>query len=524
MTLSAHLAPHPRDENLNSIIKLAVMAVGGQGGGVLTGWIETLARGQGYACQATSVAGVAQRTGATIYYIEMAPQGASTPIFSLAPAQGDVDILIAAEMMEAGRAIMRGFVTPDRTTLIASTHRALAVSEKTVPGDGIASSDEVRAAAEIAADRLIMFDLDRVAADNGSVISSALFGALAGSGALPFPRTAFEQAIRASKKSVDASLKAFSAAYERAQTGDADPVAQPAVSLGAVTLTGPDKLIQAWQGLMDRIRSLPLPAQDMAELGLRKVVQFQDVEYGTEYLGYLEPLVALDHGDAGYSLSIEAAKYIANAMAYDDIIRVADLKTRRARFERITAEMGAENSPVELTEFFHPRAEEITGMLPARLGAKFETQPHWMARLDRLFGGSRRIRTHRLGSFLMLYFLGGLRGYRRHTLRHKHEQEHLQHWLTVCREAAVDDYAVAVELLRSRRLVKGYSDTHARSLSKFDKVLLGARLVQGRQDAAKWVARLREAALQDEQGEALDGAIQTLKSFTDVPVDVASGA
>ena len=102
-----------------------------------------------------------------------------------------MDILIAAEMMEAGRAIMRGFVTPDRTTLIASTHRALAVSEKTVPGDGIASSDEVRAAAEIAADRLIMFDLDRVAADNGSVISSALFGALAGSGALPFPRTAF---------------------------------------------------------------------------------------------------------------------------------------------------------------------------------------------------------------------------------------------------------------------------------------------------------------------------------------------
>ena len=264
--------------------------------------------------------------------------------------------------------------------------------------------------------------------------------------------------------------------------------------------------------------------EDMAELGLRKVVQFQDVEYGTEYLGYLEPLVALDHGDAGYSLSIEAAKYIANAMAYDDIIRVADLKTRRARFERITAEMGAENSPVELTEFFHPRAEEITGMLPARLGAKFETRPHWMARLDRLFGGSRRIRTHRLGSFLMLYFLGGLRGYRRRTLRHKHEQEHLQHWLAVCHEAAVDDYAVAVELLRSHRLVKGYSDTHARSLSKFDKVLLGARLVQGRQDAAKWVARLREAALQDEQGEALDGAIQTLKSFTDVPVDVASGA
>ena len=241
--------------------------------------------------------------------------------------------------------------------------------------------------------------------------------------------------------------------------------------------------------------------------------------YGVEYLDHLDLLVALDHDNPEYTLSVEAAKYIANAMAYDDIIRVADLKTRRARFERISTEMGAENSPVELTEFFHPRAEEIAGMLPADLGAKFEQQPRWMARLDRWFSGSRRIRTHRLGSFLTLYLVGGLRGYRRRTLRHRHEQDHLIHWLAVCRQAAVTDYDLAVELLRSRRLVKGYSDTHARSLSKFDKVLQGAALVQGRQDAAKWVARLREAALQDEQGDALDGAIQTLKSFSNAPVN-----
>jgi indolepyruvate ferredoxin oxidoreductase beta subunit len=142
-----------------------------------------------------------------------------------------------------------------------------------------------------------------------------------------------------------------------------------------------------------------------------------------------------------------------------------------------------------------------------------------MAQLDRWFSGSRRIRTHRLRSFLMLYFLGGLRGYRRRTLRHRHEQSHLIHWLAICRQAAVKDYDLAVELLRSRRLVKGYSDTHARSLSKFDKVLLGAALVEGRQDAAKWVARLRAAALQDEQGEALDGAIQTLKLFSNAAAE-----
>jgi indolepyruvate ferredoxin oxidoreductase beta subunit len=122
------------------MIKLAILAVGGQGGGVLSDWIVDVAERNGYLAQSTSVAGVAQRTGATIYYIEMCPDAGRLPVFALSPSQGDVDILIAAELMEAGRAIMRGFVTPEKTTLIASSHRIAAVSEKIEPGDGRASS------------------------------------------------------------------------------------------------------------------------------------------------------------------------------------------------------------------------------------------------------------------------------------------------------------------------------------------------------------------------------------------------
>jgi len=516
MTIQQALAPRQPDEKLNTIVKLAIMAVGGQGGGVLTNWIEATARSQGYACQATSVAGVAQRTGATIYYLEMAPMGDGVaPVFSLAPSAGDVDVLVAAEMMEAGRAIMRGFVTPDRTTLIASTHRALAVSEKMTPGDGIANSEEVRAAAEVAADKLIMFDMDKLAIDNGSVISSSLFGAVAGSGALPFPRAAFEDAIRASGKGVEASLRAFAAAYDRAQNAAVDPAepkkAKPAPA--PIAPEGPAALMKDWQALADRAHALPEPAQEMAMHGLRKVVKFQDVAYGAEYMDRLEDIAALDDAAHDFELTAEAAKYIANAMAYDDVIRVADLKTRGARFERIKADMGAKDRPVALTEFMHPRAEEIAGMMPAAMGARWEADPKAMARLDRWFNKGRRLRTHKMGNFLMLYVLGGLRGYRRRTLRHKYEQEHLARWLDTVKAALAQDYAVAVELLRCRRLIKGYSDTHARGLSKFDKVLAGADLVKGREDAAQWIARLREAALKDEKGKDLDGALQTIRSF-----------
>ncbi len=201
--MNAPFPHHSPDPRLSGIIKLAIMAVGGQGGGVLTGWIEALARANGYVAQATSVAGVSQRTGATVYYVEMAPAGEGTPVFSLMPAAGDVDIMIAAEMMEAGRAIIRGFVTPDRTTLIASTHRTLAVSEKTVPGNGIASSAEVMATADIAARRFIAADFDALAVKHGSVISASLFGALAASRRCPSharpSRRRSRQAARVSK-------------------------------------------------------------------------------------------------------------------------------------------------------------------------------------------------------------------------------------------------------------------------------------------------------------------------------------
>ena len=76
------------------------------------------------------------------------------------------------------------------------------------------------------------------------------------------------------------------------------------------------------------------------------------------------------------------------------------------------------------------------------------------------------------------------------------------------------NYALAVEVIRCRRLVKGYSDTHARGLSKFDRVLAAIDLVKDRDDAADWARRLREAALKDEEGKALDGAIATIRSFT----------
>lgn len=500
--------PPPADAG--NVIKLAILAVGGQGGGVLGGWIEALARAQGYAVQATSVAGVAQRTGATIYYLEMAPAGPVAPVFSLAPAAGDVDVMIAAEMMEAGRAILRGFVTPDRTTLIASTHRALAVSEKMVPGDGIANADEVRAAAEVAARGLVLADFEAAALKAGSVISASLFGALAGSGALPFPVEAFEAAIRSSGKGVEPSLRAFAAGREAALAGNVPaPVAPLPRAPGSAR--GPEKLTKRWQALTDRVSTLPAAVRPMALAGLRKVVDFQDLAYGASYLDRLETAAHADHGTDN-AFTIAAAKYLANAMTYDDVIRVADAKTRPERLDRIRAEMGGAEV-MQLTEFTHPRAEEVVSLLPRALGQAIMDRPRLLGFIDRRVNKGRRLRTDRLLPFLQLHMLASMRSWRPRSLRHAEETAHLDRWFATALDRAPRDLALATATLQARRLVKGYSDTHARGLGKFDRVMEGIAMVEGRDDAADWARRLITSALQDEEGVALDGTLQTIRSF-----------
>ena len=507
-------------DSSQGMIKLAILAVGGQGGGVLTNWITDLAQRSGWHVQATSVAGVAQRTGATIYYLEMMPKDPARPearpVFALSPSPGDVDIVIAAELAEAGRAVLRGFVTPDRTALIASSHRMLAVSEKIVPGDGRADGKKVLERAGEASRRFIHFDMEAIAREAGSVISASLFGALAGSGELPFSRSDFEATVKAGGRGAEASLAAFGRAYDRAAGAETAAVQaeEPANKPAGVTARGPRRLQDEWNALWRRAAALPQPVREMAEPGLRKVVDFLDSAYGAEYLGRIEQIVAGDREDKAFAFSREAAKYVANAMVYDDIIRVADLKTRSARAERVRREVRLGGDQTLLTtEYFHPRMQEIVGILPVRLGAGIEARPALMARLNRFVDRGRRIRTDGIIGFGMLWALGGLRRWRRGLLRHKMEAEHLKAWIDLALKKKAVDYELGVEVLKCRRLIKGYSDTHARGHSKFDRVLGCLPMLEGRSDAADWIRRLREAALADADGVALDGAIRTVRSF-----------
>lgn len=400
-------------------LAIAVLAMGGQGGGVLIDWIVALAESKGHFVQATSVPGVAQRTGATIYYVEMiAPDGSGRrPVLSLMPVPGEVDVVVGAELMEAGRAIQRGLVSSDRTLLIASSHRAYAVSEKAAPGDGAGDPGKVYEAAIASSRRFLAFDMTAIAEAEGSVISAALFGALAASAALPFQRQDFEATIRAAGIGVEASLRAFASGHDRAAL-ELRSTTPPTPPVKPATLKRYPALAPVGDAALDcrieRARQrFPQATHPMLAAGLARVVDYQDADYGREYLDLVESLAEIEAAAAGAApdrpLTRAAAKHIARAMAYDDVIRVADLKTRGSRFARIRGEVAAgPDRIVRTTEYMHPRMEEVCGTLPYRLGLWIEFPPP-PVRPAATRGQPRAARPHRYGSLVPAALFAGRR-------------------------------------------------------------------------------------------------------------------
>ncbi len=493
-------------------IKIAILAMGGQGGGVLADWIVEMAEHAGWWAQTTSVPGVAQRTGATIYYLEIVPaadikRAGHAPTLALMPTPGDVDLIVAAELMEAGRAMQRGLVTPDRSVLITSSHRSYAIDEKTTPGNGIADPNQVLDVGREAARRLICFDLQAAAEKAGSVISASLFGAIAGSQALPFPREEFEATIRRAGVGVEASLRAFALGFD----GAAHAPAQPApIDLSRpepeVPVSAKDKRVQA---LLDRVHTgFPAVAQPMLVAGLRRLIDYQDLAYAHDYLEHVAAIRQLDVQYGGekacWALTCSAARYVAVAMSYDDVIRVADLKTRGARFDRVRKEVGVkEGQLLYTTEFMHPRLEEICGTLPAGLGRWLEKSALGKF-VERRLGKGKRLKSGTLSGFFSLYLMAGMRRWRRSTLRHQAEAASLKQWLDLIARIAPRDYALAVEVVECRRLVKGYSDTHVRGGGKYRTLLQAAEGLLGRPDAALAMRELRATALTEVQCAPLE--------------------
>ena len=466
-------------------LTILVAALGGEGGGVMADWLMEAATQSGFPAQATSIPGVAQRTGATTYYLEIFPVkreqlGGREPVMSLTPSPGNVDLMVASELVEAARAMQNGYVSPGRTTLIASTHRIYATMEKMQMGDGRFGSARALEAARALAKKAVLFDMREAAQAAGTVINAVLFGAMAGSGALPLAREACEAAIRKGGRGAEASLRGFAAGYEAAAKGVAP--AAPSVK-----------------------SDFTLSAQQVLDLGTARLQDYQGEAYAALYRERMSAL-----GSADPQLSVAVGRHLATWMSYEDIIRVADLKTRASRFERVRREVGARaDEPVVVIDYLKPGVEEFASLLPPALGRSLIAWAEKNGKLD-AWNVGMHVKTSGMLGFLMVRALAWLKPWRPHSYRYAEEQQLIERWLARVREAAKRSVPLATEIAECARLLKGYGETHRRGKANF-LALLDA-LVENPPTAdaagqAKAIRKAREAALADPEGKALGGAL-----------------
>jgi indolepyruvate ferredoxin oxidoreductase beta subunit len=469
---------------------------------------------------------VAQRTGATIYYLEFYPRvqaerDGGEPVMALMPVAGDVDCVVASELAEAGRAIARGLVSPERTTLISSTHRSYAIGEKSALARGITDSQQLQEHVRTQGKRSILFDMEQTAQRHHSLISAVLLGAISGARVLPFPKESFVEAVTRSGLAVATNLAAFEDAHLQAASGGI--LGEARKSAGPRPLPETARTA-ALQPLLDRVRRLPSALQPLVLEGVRRTLDYQDRAYADLYLERVERIARLDmqqRAPEADSLTQAVARSLALWMTFEDTIRVADLKTRADRFARVRTEIGVRPGQLfGITEFLRPGVAEIAGTLPAPLGSWVLRSPRLMRWLNRYTGG-RQVRTTTVSGFLLLRAMAALRRWRRATWRFRQEDARIEAWLAAIERHAATRYALAVEFARSQRLLKGYGETHERGWRSFCALTGQLELLAARPDGAVLLARLQEAALADEEGTAL---ARELASLTSVSVREAGHA
>jgi indolepyruvate ferredoxin oxidoreductase beta subunit len=498
-------------------ISLLLCALGGEGGGVLTEWLVETARHAGYPVQATSIPGVAQRTGATTYYLEVFPVpvkelGGKRPVLGLYPVPGRLDALVSSELLETVRQIGLGHASGERTLVLSSTARALTTMEKMQMGDGRRDARELLNLIAAHSHAHHVVDMAELTRQAGTVVSAVMLGCIAASGLLPMGRADYETILKASGGSAQASLRGFALGFDAVQAQRSRHQFIEQVLAVQPVPVAPAAQVPALPAAMAAL--FPAVLHELIALGHARLVEYQNATYAQRYITRLQQVLRAERagdpqGAHGWAVTREMARWLALWMAFDDIIRVADLKSRASRWQRVQGEVKAGAADLlKVYDHFKPGAPEFAALLPRGLAQRVLA---WDRK--RVLAGKTpwalplKIGTHSVSGMLALRALASLRWLRPYGSRFATEQALIELWLAAVVSGTQRHWASGHELAQCGRLIKGYGSTNERGKDNLLHVvehLAVARHFASDEARAAAIAAARSAALADETGKTLD--------------------
>jgi indolepyruvate ferredoxin oxidoreductase beta subunit len=232
---------------------------------------------------------------------------------------------------------------------------------------------------------------------------------------------------------------------------------------------------------------------------LARLVEYQDRDYAAAYLRRLAPLHEADRSP-DKALAREVARRLAAWMSFEDVIRVAQLKTNPGRLGRIRAEVTVDRDGLlRVRDFLKPGREELASLLPPALGRRLMT-----GGTTGPAGGLRlSIPTTSAWGYAALKMMARLKPWRRRTYRFAREQAAIESWLEAVRQCAAQDLDLARRVAELAVMARGYGRVRARGLERLEAFTgtLPARLRHDGAGVRREVDTLLQRARHDPDGD-----------------------
>jgi len=440
-------------------MRILITSVGGMGVGVFVEWLSSAVISTGLIPAVLNLPGVSQRTGRTLSYMEIQDKD-DTP-FSPFPEKGKLDLIISQDFLELLRILKEGY-GGNGCNILGTTYRYYTTYEKLSLNKDAYTYENYRDIIEANSRDHMVVDIHKSAIPDFN--NAHLLGLLSASGYLPMlERENYEAAIKSVGLDVERNLNNFALGCE---------------------LPGKNKPVMFQEKIRetdirdDEIRETILKlgsvygndVTDVLHEAVSQLMKYQDTDYVKLYINRVQDLHLYVRETAGNvkgggELIREFARVLAVSMMYEDVIRVAESKVSKERFDRIKKLYRIQDNDVfRIKDFFSPDLDELYGILPHSVGRI----------IDKIFSGHKlslrtTIYTSHIFGFLLLKLLSKLKFLRRRSFRYCKENDQIEKYIRHVKACLLKDAGSAIFAAKGGSIVRGYGRVRREMTDKWEE-------------------------------------------------------